>query len=541
MAEQIEFDQAHLTLQEITEALDNGRFVHVRRQLQDMEPEDIAHLLEASPRKAREVLWQLTDPEDYGEILDELNEDVKDALVSKMAPEKLAEATEGMDIDDVAYVLRSLPDDVSREVLSQMDAADRMRVETALSYPEDTAGGLMNTDVITIRADVDVDVVLRYLRMKGELPEATDALYVIDDESKLIGHLSLVTLLTTQPDVPVSEVMDDADEAIKVDMKDSDIANLFERRNWVSAPVVDENQHLVGRITIDDVVDIIREDAEHSMMSMAGMDDDEDTFAPVVKSARKRSIWLGANVLAALAAASVSNMFEATLEQMAAVAVLMTIVPSMGGVAGNQTVALVIRGLALGHIGDSNKRELLMKEAAIGLLNGITWALIIGAIVVVWKGEWMLGGIISAAMMTNLIVAGIAGVTIPILLKKMNIDPALAGGMALTTVTDVIGLSVFLGLALCCLPVNVRFPKLIRQKSRLFVGFFLQWLRAYSPATFIDSIKIEPVWIWERVSISLPTATICCNICLRLPAMVISETGYLISPFSTQKPAAPRE
>lgn len=202
----------------------------------------------------------------------------------------------------------------------------------------------MNTDVITIRADVDVDVVLRYLRMKGELPEATDALYVIDDESKLIGHLSLVTLLTTQPDVPVSEVMDDADEAIKVDMKDSDIANLFERRNWVSAPVVDENQHLVGRITIDDVVDIIREDAEHSMMSMAGMDDDEDTFAPVVKSARKRSIWLGANVLAALAAASVSNMFEATLEQMAAVAVLMTIVPSMGGVAGNQTVALVIRG-----------------------------------------------------------------------------------------------------------------------------------------------------------------------------------------------------
>ncbi len=334
MAEQIEFDQAHLTLQEITEALDNGRFVHVRRQLQDMEPEDIAHLLEASPRKAREVLWQLTDPEDYGEILDELNEDVKDALVSKMAPEKLAEATEGMDIDDVAYVLRSLPDDVSREVLSQMDAADRMRVETALSYPEDTAGGgLMNTDVITIRADVDVDVVLRYLRMKGELPEATDALYVIDDESKLIGHLSLVTLLTTQPDVLISEVMDDADEAIKVDMKDSDIANLFERRNWVSAPVVDENQHLVGRITIDDVVDIIREDAEHSMMSMAGMDDDEDTFAPVVKSARKRSIWLGANVLAALAAASVSNMFEATLEQMAAVAVLMTIVPSMGGVA----------------------------------------------------------------------------------------------------------------------------------------------------------------------------------------------------------------
>ncbi|MCA0937926.1 magnesium transporter [Vibrio alginolyticus] len=447
MAEQIEFDQAHQALQEVTEALENGRFVHVRRQLQDMEPEDIAHLLEAAPRKSRDVLWQLTDPEDYGEILDELNEDVKDNLVSKMAPEALAEATEGMDTDDVAYVLRSLPDDLSREVLSQMDSADRLRVETALSYPEDTAGGLMNTDVITIRGDVDVDVVLRYLRMKGELPEATDALYVIDDESKLIGELPITTLITTQPDVPIIDIMEDVDEAITVETPDSDVASLFERRNWVSAPVVDENQHLVGRITIDDVVDVIREDAEHSMMSMAGMDDDEDTFAPVFKSARKRSVWLGANVLAALAAASVSNMFEATLDQMAAIAVLMTIVPSMGGVAGNQTVALVIRGLALGHIGDANKRELLMKEAAIGLLNGIMWALIIGGIVVAWKGNWMLGGIISAAMLTNLLVAGIAGVSIPILLKKMNIDPALAGGMALTTVTDVIGLSVFLGLA----------------------------------------------------------------------------------------------
>lgn len=447
MADQIEFDQAHQTLQEVTEALENGQFVHVRRQLQDMEPEDIAHLLEATPRKSRDVLWQLTDPEDYGEILDELNEDVKDALVSKMAPERLAEATEGMDTDDVAYVLRSLPDDLSREVLSQMDTADRLRIEMALSYPEDTAGGLMSTDVITIRADVSVDVVLRYLRMKGELPQTTDALYVVDSDNKLIGHLSLISLLTAQPEVQIRDIMEDADEAISVVTEASDIASLFERRNWVSAPVVDEHEQLVGRITIDDVVDVIREDAEHSMMSMAGMDDDEDTFAPVFKSARKRSIWLGANVLAALAAASVSNMFENTLSQMASIAVLMTIVPSMGGVAGNQTVALVIRGLALGHIGDSNKRELLFKEAAVGLLNGILWALIIGSIVMVWKGNIKLGAIISAAMLTNLLVAGIAGVMIPVFLKKMKIDPALAGGMALTTVTDVIGLSAFLGLA----------------------------------------------------------------------------------------------
>lgn len=447
MQELQDFDQTHQTLQEVSNALDSGMFVHVRRLLQDMEPEDIAHLLEASPRKSRNVLWQLTDPEDYGEILDELSEDVKDGIVSRMNPESIAEATEGMETDDVAYVLRSLPNDLSREILSQMDTVDRFRVETALSYPEDTAGGMMNTDFITIRADVEIDVVLRYLRMKGDLPESTDALYVLDEESRLIGHLSLTTLLTTQQDTLVSDVMSDADEAIPVNTDDGEVANLFERRNWVSAPVVDENHLLLGRITIDDVVDVIREDAEHSMMSMAGMDDEEDTFAPVVKSARRRSVWLGMNVLAALAAASVSNMFEATLAQMASIAVLMTIVPSMGGVAGNQTVALVIRGLAVGHIGDSNQKELLMKEAGIGLLNGILWASIIGGIVMVWKGDMMLGAIISAAMLVNLTVAGIAGVSIPLLLKKMNIDPALAGGMALTTITDIIGLFAFLGLA----------------------------------------------------------------------------------------------
>ncbi|KKC99956.1 MULTISPECIES: magnesium transporter [Photobacterium] len=447
MADVFEQDQTHQTLQQVNQALDRGMFVHVRRMLQDMEPEDIAHLLEACPPKERQVLWQLTDPEEQGEILDELSEDVKDGIVAMMAPEKLAAVTEGMESDDVAYVLRSLPDSRFREVLAQMDAADRHRVELALAYPEESAGGIMSTDFVTIRGDVTADVVLRYLRMRGELPEATDTLYVVDEHNVLIGHLSLATLITTQPDVQIHEVMDDPDEAINVEMDDSEVANLFERRNWLSAPVVDANNQLVGRITIDDVVDIIREDAEHSMMSMAGMDDDEDTFAPVMKSARRRSIWLGVNVLAALAAASVSNMFEDTLDKMAAIAVLMTIVPSMGGVAGNQTVALVIRGLAVGHIGDSNTRWLLSKEARVGLINGLLWAGIIGGVVVLWKGNLMLGAIIAGAMLTNLLIAGIAGVGVPIILKKLNVDPALAGGMALTTITDIIGLSVFLGLA----------------------------------------------------------------------------------------------
>ncbi|ARR50259.1 TPA: magnesium transporter [Photobacterium damselae] len=447
MADVLEQDQTHQTLQEVNKALESGMFVHVRRMLQDMEPEDIAHLLEASPPKERQVLWQLTDPEEQGDILEELSEDVKDGIVSQMDPEKLAAVTEGMESDDIAYVLRSLPDDKYQEVLAQMDATDRHRIEKALAYPEDSAGGIMSTDFITIRGDVSTDVVLRYLRMRGELPEATDTLYVVDEEEKLIGHISLSTLVTTQPDVEIKDVMDDTDEAIPVDMDDGEIANLFERRNWLSAPVVDANNQLVGRITIDDVVDVIREDAEHSMMSMAGMDDDEDTFAPVLKSAKSRSIWLGVNVLTALAAASVSNMFEDTLSKMAAIAVLMTIVPSMGGVAGNQTVALVIRGLAVGHIGDSNTRWLLSKEARVGLINGLLWALIIGGVVVLWKGNLILGAIIAGAMLTNLFVAGVAGVVIPIMLKKLKIDPALAGGMALTTCTDIVGLFVFLGLA----------------------------------------------------------------------------------------------
>ncbi|MEC6797776.1 magnesium transporter [Photobacterium sp. S4TG1] len=447
MADVLEQDQTHHTLQEVNKALENGMFVHVRRLLQDMEPEDIAHLLEASPPKERQVLWQLTDPEEQGEILDELSEDVKDGIVSQMEPEKLAAVTEGMESDDVAYVLRSLSDERYQEVLAQMDATDRHRIEKALAYPEDTAGGMMSTDFITIRGDVTADVVLRYLRMRGELPEATDALYVVDEEQILIGHLSLSTLITTQPDIEIKDVMEDADEAIAVDMADSEIANIFERRNWLSAPVVDTNNHLLGRITIDDVVDLIREEAEHSMMTMAGMDDDEDTFAPVLKSAKSRSIWLGVNVLTALAAASVSNMFEHTLQQMATVAVLMTIVPSMGGVAGNQTVALVIRGLAVGHIGDTNTRWLLSKEARVGLINGLVWALIIGLVVFIWKGSLVLGAIMAGAMLANLFIAGVAGVLIPIGLKKLKIDPALAGGMALTTCTDIVGLMVFLGLA----------------------------------------------------------------------------------------------
>jgi magnesium transporter len=305
----------------------------------------------------------------------------------------------------------------------------------------------MNTDTITIRPEVSVDVVLRYLRLKGELPESTDSFYVVDREDHFIGAVSLSAIVTAKPDIVVSTLIDEDIEAIAADMSENDVAKLFERHDWFSAPVVDDNDRLLGRITIDDVIDIIREEAEHSMMSMAGLDDEADTFAPVVKSTRQRSIWLGVNLVTALLAVAVTSMFEGIFEQLAILAVLNSLVPSMGGVAGNQTLTLVIRGMALGHVGDSNARALLLKELAVGFLNGIIWALLIASVVAIWKQDLALGGVIAFAMLMNMTAAGAAGVSIPLLLKRMNIDPALAGSVILTTITDVVGIFAFLGTA----------------------------------------------------------------------------------------------
>ncbi|MDF0533029.1 magnesium transporter [Shewanella sp. A32] len=434
-------------LEHLNQALDSGLFVHVREMLHHMAPADIAHILESSPPKTRQILWQLVDHAHSGEILEELGEDMKDQLISLMSPTHLAKVTAGMDTDDLAYVLRSLPDSLYRQVLQSMSVQDRTRVEQALSYPDDTAGSLMNTDTVTIRPDVNIDVVLRYLRQRGELPKATDTLYVVDHQDCLLGGITLAQLLTCSSSTGIISIMNRQLESIPVTMTDSEVAKLFERHDWLSAPVVDDKGKLLGRITIDDVVDVIREDAEHSLMGMAGMDDAEDTFGPVLKSAGRRSLWLSLNLLTALLAASVSNLFEGTLEKFATVAILMTIVPSMGGVAGNQTLVLVIRGIALGHLGQRNTRWLIVKELLIGVLNGLLWAGLIFIAVWLWKHDVTLGLLIAGAMLVNLTAAGLAGAVIPILLKKLHIDPALAGGMVLTTVTDVVGLFAFLGLA----------------------------------------------------------------------------------------------
>ena len=448
MPEAFEQDYTLQQLQQVTQAINNGQFVQVRRILAETPPCDTALLLESSPNKIRKQLWQLVDPDIQGDVLEELSEDVRIGIIHQMDPELIAAATEDMDDDDLGEVLRSLPENVYQDVVGAMDAQDRERATHALSYQEGSAGALMSTDTVTIRPDVTLDVVLRYLRLRGELPDGTDDLYVVDKKNQFIGALPVATLLTNSPDKIVLELMDDEKETIPVSMDESEVAQLFERHNWISAAVVDDNNlQLLGRITIDDIVDVIREDAEHSMLSMAGLDDEEDTFAPVLKSSQRRSIWLGINLLTALLAAFVASFFESTLDILPILAVLNGIVPSLGGVAGSQTLTLVIRGIALGHINNTNQKFLLGKELAIGALNGILWSLLIAGVVALWQWDFVLGAVIAFAMFMNLLAAGIAGASIPIILKRMNIDPALAGSVVLTTITDIVGIFAFLGTA----------------------------------------------------------------------------------------------
>lgn len=432
----------------LSEALDSGQFKQVARILNTgLSPSDIAHLLESTPPRERSLLWKLVDKELEGEVLQYLSDDIRAYFLSKLNAQELASVTEDFDLDDLVDLLQQLPDTVIGEVLNSMDTQDRMRVEEVLSYQEDTAGGLMNTDTITVRPDISIDVVLRYLRRHRSLPPMTDSLLIVNRRDEFIGVLPLTTMLVSSTSATVREVMDTDIEPIPVNMPDTEVAMIFERRDLVSAPVVNEQGKLVGRITIDDVVDVIREDADHSLMSMAGLDEDEDTFAPIGKTAKRRAVWLGINLITAFIASAVIGLFEHTIEKVVALAVLMPIVASMGGIAGSQALTLVIRGMALGQISGSNIRWLINREFVVGLLNGLLWAAVVASAAIVWFNDIYIGVIIAAALVINLIAAAIAGTALPIILKSQNIDPALAGGVILTTVTDVVGFMAFLGLA----------------------------------------------------------------------------------------------
>ena len=428
-------------------AIDSGTLNQVRHILNNLSPPDIAHQLEIAPPRLRNILWEIVDPEISGEVLQELSDDIQLEFLNQMDGAEVASITEGLDVDDIVDILQQLPDRVIPEVLKAMSVQDRLRVESVLTYNEDTAGGLMDTEVITVRPDITVDVVLRYLRRFEELPDITDNLFVVSRNDTFLGTLPLSKMLTSSPSTSVREVMNTEVEAIHVNLTDSNVAQLFQRQDLVSAPVVDDQHRLVGRITIDDVVDVIVEDADHSLLAMAGLSDTEDTFSSISRTAPRRALWLGLNLLTAILASSAISLFEATLEKVVALAILMPIVASMGGVAGSQTLTVVIRGMALGQIERDNLKWLLSKEFAVGALNGMLWAVVMGAIVSVWFGDWTIALVIAAAMAINLVAAAVAGTLLPVMLRSLKIDPALAGSVILTTVTDIVGFVSFLGLA----------------------------------------------------------------------------------------------
>jgi magnesium transporter len=427
-------------------ALDEGAVRSAERMINALHPAEIAQLLESLPRKQRELVWEMTDPELDGDVLVELSEDVRAQLIREMDAEELAAATEGLEVDDLADLLADLPETVTQQLLRNMDQLDRERLSRVLSWPQDTAGGLMSTDTVSVRADVPLEVVQRYLRMRGELPEPTDRLFVVDRSDRFLGTLTLARLLTDDPERLVGACLDPDATRIAPELPAHEVSQLFRDRDLLSAPVVDEHGLLVGRITVDDVVDVIAEEAAHEVMAGAGLRDEEDVFAPVLPATRRRLLWLGINLLTASIGGLVVQRFQGTIEKVAALAVLMPIVSSMGGIAGTQTVTLIIRGLALGQVQWRDARWLLLREVGISALTGTAMALILGAITVAWLDTWSIAPIIGAAMLINLFAAAMVGVMVPLILRRLSIDPALSAGVILTMFTDCIGFATLLGL-----------------------------------------------------------------------------------------------
>jgi magnesium transporter len=439
-------DNNERNLQTLTLSLKTGTRNATIGMINALHPSEIAQLLESLPPMHRKKVWELIAKQLQAEVMIELGEDMRNELIRGMSAQQLANVTAHLDLDDSADFVQSLPDELINQVLHSLDSQHRERLEAVLSFPEDSAGGLMNTDTITVRPEVTLDVVLRYLRVLGEIPDATDNLIVVDRKNKYLGQLALTDLLVNDPSRIVADMMD-AGRPIPSDMTANEVARLFEDHDLISAAVVDGKGILLGRITIDDVVDVIREEADHSLLSMAGLTDEEDMLSPVVPSSKRRAIWLGINLLTAFLASWVVSQFDTTLEKVVTVAILMNVVASMGGIAGSQTITLVIRGMALNQLNRGNRRWLFNKEMIVALLNGTLWALVVALIAYLWFRDAAVGGVIAAALLINLLAAAASGVAIPIILQRYKIDPAIAGSVILTTVTDVVGLFAFLGLA----------------------------------------------------------------------------------------------
>jgi len=434
-------------LDRLSDALDSGVQSQVKKLLNSLNGAEVGDLLESLPQAKRQLVWDLVKVDLDADVLLEVNDEVRAGLIRDTSPEDLVQAVGDLDLDDLADILNDLPDTVITKVLRSMDKQDRERLAQVMSYPEDSAGGLMNPNVVTVRPDVSIDVVLRYLRVRGELPDVIDQLFVVNRTGKYLGQLKLSDVLTSEPTSLVNDLIDTQAEAIPVEMHARQVAIEFEHDDLISAPVIDSNGYLLGRITIDDIVDVIREEGEHMVLTAAGLDEEDDMFAPVMHSARRRWVWLGVNLITTLLAAVVLYAFQPTLDQLVELAVLFPVVMSMGGIAGTQTLTLMIRGMATGQVSARNTMAILRKELAVGIMNGILFSIIIAAIAYLWYGNAGLGLVMAFAIITNLVAGALAGALIPVVLKRMSIDPALAGGVVLTTVTDVIGILAFIGVA----------------------------------------------------------------------------------------------
>ena len=417
----------------------------IRRLLSKMTAPEIAHALESSPPKQRTLLFSLLKTEEEGDVLFELGEEIQQDLVSNISNEELIEAVKELELDEIVDILQNLPEERMDKILSNMSLVDRKRIEIGLTFPDNTAGGLLNTDVISVRPSNSIKEVITYLRDQGDLPENTDKIFVVNQENEYLGELSISKIITSKPSMLVREIMETEFLPIDVDLNDKEVATLFERNDLISSSVVDADGKLIGRITIDDVVDVIREDADQNLLGMAGVA--EDTFAPPGRAARSRVFWLSLNLATAFIAASAINLFQGVIDKIVYLAVLMPIVASMGGVAATQTLTIVLRGLTLEQINTSNIRWLFKRELAVSILNGIVLSILVGFITYAWFQDTIIAILISCALIINLMSSVVAGILVPLILRKLKQDPAIGGSVIVTTVTDVVGFISFLGLA----------------------------------------------------------------------------------------------
>ena len=417
----------------------------IRRLLNDMSPSEIAHALESSPPKQRSIIFSLLETEEEGDVLFELGEEIQQDLISNISNEELTEAVKELELDEIVDILQNLPEERMKKILSNMSKVDRQRIEMGLTYPENTAGGLLNTDVISVRPNNSIKEVLSYLRDQKKLPENTDKIFVVNNDNNYLGEIPVSKIITTDPVMNVREIMETDMPAIDVNLEDKDVATIFERNNLISSAVIDHKGQLIGRITIDDVVDVIREDADQNLLGMAGVA--EDTFAPPGRAAKSRVFWLAMNLVTAFIAASTINIFQDVIDKIVYLAILMPIVASMGGVAATQTLTIVLRGLTLEQINTSNIKWLFKRELAVSIINGIVLSTLVAISTYLWFQDYTLAVLIASALVINLISSVIAGILVPLILRKLNQDPAIGGSVVVTTVTDVVGFFSFLGLA----------------------------------------------------------------------------------------------